>query len=256
MNPEIGAFRPVPKIASTISVQSLDLGEVQLPRLAVGDLDDGQAEAAEDLEVDAGVAADLGDAADQEHRDVDAALHQRPRHDEAVAAVVAAAAQHRDLPLEQIAVDRFHRRDRLPAGVFHQHERRDADVVDRAAIGLAHLGGVQYSHEGISAGRVDTKDTKDTKDITLRFCLCVHRVLCVGSALTLDVRSPHGSYGERQRPRVRSGARRHLDLRPRLSLRRRRVRNAAHLQRPAVPVRSPHAPAAQVGRACSRSRFR
>ena len=51
-----------------------DLGEVQLPGLAVGDLDDGQAEAAENLEVDAGVAAHVGDAADEEHRDVDAAL--------------------------------------------------------------------------------------------------------------------------------------------------------------------------------------
>ena len=80
-----------------------DFGKVQLPRLAVGDLDDGQAEAAEDLEVDPRVAADLGDAADEEHRDVDAALQERARDDEAVAAVVAAAAEHGDLPLAEVA---------------------------------------------------------------------------------------------------------------------------------------------------------
>ena len=40
-------------------------------------------------------------AADQEHRHVDAALQQRPRDDEAVAAVVAAAAQHGHLALER-----------------------------------------------------------------------------------------------------------------------------------------------------------
>ena len=71
-----------------------DLAEVQLPLLRVGDLHDGEADAAEDLEVDARVAADVADAAEQEHRRLDAALRQRPRDDEAVAAVVAAAAQH------------------------------------------------------------------------------------------------------------------------------------------------------------------
>jgi hypothetical protein len=123
---------------------------VQLPRLRVGDFDDGHAEAAENLEVDPGVAAHVGDAADQEHRDVDAALHQRPRHHEPVAAVAAAAAQHRDLPVGQIAVHRLHRRDRLPAGVLHQDERRDADVVDGATVGLAHLRGVQDAHSAYS----------------------------------------------------------------------------------------------------------
>ena len=47
---------------------------------------------------------------------------------------------------------------------------------------------------------------------------------------------------------VRSGARGHLGLRSRLPLRRGRLRDAADLQRPAVPVRAPHAAAAQVGR--------
>ena len=47
--------------------------------------------------------------------DVDAALQQRPRDDEAVAAVVAAAAEDGDLALRQVAVHRLHRRHR-PGG--------------------------------------------------------------------------------------------------------------------------------------------
>ena len=58
---------------------------------------------------------------------------------------------------------------------------------------------------------------------------------------------PNGSHDQCQRARVRSGARRHLGLRPRVPLRRGGLRDAAHLQRPAVPLRPPHAPAAQVG---------
>ena len=46
------------------------LGEMQLPRALVGHFDDGHAEPAEDVEVDAGVALDLGDVADEEDRDV------------------------------------------------------------------------------------------------------------------------------------------------------------------------------------------
>ncbi len=148
MKPDSGAFRPVPKIASTISVQSLDFRKVQLPRLAVGDLDDGDAEPAEDLEIRARVAAHVGDASHEEHRHVDAALQERAGDDEAVAAVVAAAAQDGDLPLEEIAVHGFHRRHDLASGVLHEDERRDADLIDRPAIGLAHLRGVQYSHGG------------------------------------------------------------------------------------------------------------
>ena len=125
-----------------------DFAEVQLPLLRVGDLDDGQADAAEDLEVGARVAAHVADAAEQEHGRLDAALRQRARDDEAVAAVVAAAAQHADLARGQVVERRFHRRDRLPAGVLHQHDRRNADVVDRLTIGLAHLLRVEHSHVG------------------------------------------------------------------------------------------------------------
>ena len=43
---------------------------------------------------------------------------------------------------------RLHRRDRLAAGVLHQHDRRNADVVDRLAIGFAHLLSVEHAHPG------------------------------------------------------------------------------------------------------------
>ena len=146
--PPSAAFSPVPKIASTISVHCGDLREVQLPALLVVDLDDGDAEPAEDLEIRLRVAAHVGERADDEHRRVDAALQQRPGDDEAVAAVVAAAAQHRHAPVEPRLVGRLHRRHDLAAGVLHQHQRRDADVFDREAIGLAHLRGVEDSHSG------------------------------------------------------------------------------------------------------------
>ena len=141
---------PVPKIASTISVQSLTSEKCSSHAWLSAISTTVRPRRPRISRFDARVAADVGDAADQEHRHVDAALHQRARDDEAVAAVVAAAAQHGDLPLEQVAVDRLHRRDHLPAGVLHQHERRDADLLDRPAIGLAHLRGVQDSHRRAS----------------------------------------------------------------------------------------------------------
>ncbi len=139
--------KPVPRMASTISSHCGDLAEVQFPLLRVGDLDDRQADAAEHFQVRARIAAHVRDAPEQEHRRLDAALDQRPRDDEAVAAVVPAAAQHRDVAGQQVVERRFHRRDRLPPGVLHQDDRRDTDVLDRAAIGLAHLLCVEHPHE-------------------------------------------------------------------------------------------------------------
>ena len=52
----------------------------------------------------------------------------------------------------EIVERRLHRRDRLAAGVLHQHDGRHADVVDRLTIGLAHLLRVQHSHELIVRG--------------------------------------------------------------------------------------------------------
>ena len=78
-----------------------DLGEVQLPALLVVDLDDGDAEPAEDLEIHASRRRGRRRSVPiDEHRRVDAALQQRPRDDEAVAAVVAAPAQDRHAAVE------------------------------------------------------------------------------------------------------------------------------------------------------------
>ena len=84
--------------------------------------------------------------ADHEHRHVEAALLQRARHHEAVAAVVALAADDGDAALGEIGIEGFDRRHHLAAGVLHQDQRGDADVLDGAAIGLAHLLGVEDAH--------------------------------------------------------------------------------------------------------------
>jgi len=116
-----------------------ELREMKLPRLAVVDLGDRDAQASEDVEVRPRVATDLGDAANQKDRHGNAALRQRPRDDESIASIVAAAAQHADMALGQIRVHRFHRGDGLASGVLHEDERRDADVFDGAPIRVAHL---------------------------------------------------------------------------------------------------------------------
>ena len=123
-----------------------DLGEVEFPGLAVGNLDDGQAEPSENLEVDAGVAADLGHQTDQEDRSLDATLDQRSRHHEAIAAVVAADAQDGYAAFGEVVVHRFHGGYDLTAGIFHEHERRNADLFNRLPIGFAHLCGIQDAH--------------------------------------------------------------------------------------------------------------
>jgi hypothetical protein len=74
------------------------------------------------------------------------ALDQRPCDHESVTAVVASAAQHGHTSLEQIGVDGLDGRDHLPACVFHQHERRNANLFNRAAISFAHLRGIQDTH--------------------------------------------------------------------------------------------------------------
>src|ERR1044072_5875586 len=68
---------------------------MQLPGLAVRDFDDGEAEASENLEVDARIASNIGNPSDQEDRDLDAPLRQCARDHESVAAIVAAPAQQR-----------------------------------------------------------------------------------------------------------------------------------------------------------------
>ena len=122
------------------------LRRVQLPRLLVGHLHGVHAQPPQDVQVQPRVAGDVGHRAEDEHRHVHAALGQGARHHEAVAAVVAAAAQHRDAAVEQILVVGLERRHHLAAGVLHQHDRRQAQVVDGLPVGFAHLRGVEDSH--------------------------------------------------------------------------------------------------------------
>ena len=80
---------------------------MQFPRLFVGDLDHSHAEVAEDVQVEPRVTANVSHGSDDEDSRVDAALHQSSGDDEAVAAVVAAATQHGDPPVEQRFVGRL-----------------------------------------------------------------------------------------------------------------------------------------------------
>src|SRR5215470_3333014 len=82
-----------------------DFRDVQLPRLAVGHLDDGQPETPEDVEVHPRVAADVRHLADEKYGDADAALRQGARDNEAVATIVTPATQDGDVAVGQIAVD-------------------------------------------------------------------------------------------------------------------------------------------------------
>ncbi len=120
---------------------------MQLPGLLVGNLDCRQAQPSEDLEIEASLTANVADRAKYEHRDIHATLMKGTRDDEAVAAVVAAAAQNGHMTGQQIAVVGFERGDDLAPGVFHQDDRRNANLLNGARIGLAHLGGIEHAHE-------------------------------------------------------------------------------------------------------------
>ena len=123
-----------------------DLGEVQLPGLPVADLHHSEPEAAENLQVRARVAADLRDHTQDEHRDVDAAVDERAGDHESVTTVVAPSAQDGDMPLRKVLEAGLHGGDHLPAGILHEHNRRNPDLFYRAAIGLAHLAAVENPH--------------------------------------------------------------------------------------------------------------
>ena len=120
--------------------------DMQLPCAFVRNLDDIETEPSENLEIDARVARHVRRRADEERGDVVAALVQRADHHEAVAAVVALAAHHRDAAFGEIGIERLDRRDGLAAGVLHEHERRQTDLLDRPSIGFAHLLCVENPH--------------------------------------------------------------------------------------------------------------
>ena len=111
-----------------------------------GDLDDGNAEAAENFHIQACIALHCGEAADDEDGDIRAALVKRPGHDEAVASVVARTAQDGGVAILKIIICRFECGDDLPPRVLHEHHRRNPNLFNRLAIGVSHLSGIQHAH--------------------------------------------------------------------------------------------------------------
>jgi len=95
---------------------------MQLPGGGIGNLHHIQLQGAQHAEVDAGVAPHVGGHAEQIHRHRDAALRQRTRDNEPVAAVVTLPAQDGHVQSRQILEGGFHRRHDLPAGILHQHQ--------------------------------------------------------------------------------------------------------------------------------------
>jgi hypothetical protein len=83
---------------------------------------------------------------EHEDRHLDAPLAQHARDDEPVAAVVAPAREDGDAAAVQIVERRGHGGHNLAAGVLHQHDGGDADLVDRPPIRLSHLLGCQDAH--------------------------------------------------------------------------------------------------------------
>src|SRR5262245_15927921 len=122
---------------------------MELPGLAVGHFRDGQPEAAQNVQIDSRIAAHVGDAAEQKDRHIDAPLPEGACDDEAVTAVVAAAAQYTDAASEHVAVDRLDCGNDLPAGILHQHDGRNPDLVYGPPIGFAHLRGIQNAHTNL-----------------------------------------------------------------------------------------------------------
>ena len=112
-------------------------------------------------------------------------------------------------------------------GVLHQHQRRYSDFLDGVAIGLAHLRGVEDPHG--SFGTFGSSVAQVARSVLQRY-----------------VADAHVRPRLRQRPHQQRSRCRHLRLRPRLPLRRRHLRDDADVSRAAVSVRPAHAAAAQL----------
>ena len=78
--------------------------------------------------------------------DLGAASAQEARGDEAVAAIVAGAAQREDAQPEHRTVVLLDRLRDSAAGPLHQVDPRDAMILDGGAVQLAHLRGGDQLH--------------------------------------------------------------------------------------------------------------
>ena len=138
--------QPGPEDRVDEQVELCDLRAVELPRLLVWHLDDFETELTQDVQVQSRVASHLADAGEEKDRDVDAALFQGSRHDEPIATVVPASAQHHDPKAGQVVERGLDGGGDLPPGIFHEHHRGDAQLLDRASIGFLHLRGGHDAH--------------------------------------------------------------------------------------------------------------
>ena len=233
MPPTAPSFRPVPKIASTISVHC-EISEKCSSQLCSSLISTTVTPSRPRISrlVRASPRTSR-ERADHEHRRVDAALQQRPRDHEAVAAVVAAAAQDGDAAVELRLVGRLHRRHHLAAGVLHQHERRNADVFDREAVGLAHLRGVEDSHQ---AGYGSSPPCTCAQAVTLAFCMAA-RSMSTDASPASATRSSRSSITASSTAKASTRRCARIDGRPFLYDRHmRRLRRSAELIDAAAPV--------------------
>ena len=123
-------------------------GGVELPLLRVGDLDDRHADATEHFEVGAGVAAERPPTLPSRKTAVSTPRCTSVRATTNPSPPLFPRPQTTPtLARPEILERGLHRRNRLAAGVLHQHNRGNADVLDRLAIGFPHLFGVEHAHE-------------------------------------------------------------------------------------------------------------
>ena len=125
-----------------------DRGPASVPPRGGGGLVHGEAELPGDGEVGARVAPELLGPGEQNDRDGRPPLRQHAGDDESVAPVAAAPAQDGHAPAIPLREPRFDRAGHGTTGVLHEDDRRNADLVDRAAVGIAHLGGIENAHRG------------------------------------------------------------------------------------------------------------
>src|SRR5262249_42686012 len=104
-------------------------------------LGERQAGSANDLEVGRRVPPDVGAPADEPDADDGAPRGQVSRDDEAVTAVVALPADHRNPPAARRAEAPLEGVGRPPAGILHEQQARNTEAFCRAAIRASHLLG-------------------------------------------------------------------------------------------------------------------
>ncbi len=122
---------------------------------------------------------------------------------------------------------RLHRRHDLAAGVLHEHHRGDAEVLDRAAVGFAHLVAVHYAH-GPAPGTAGERGACGLRALYhKRYGTRPARRRRRGHSRETASMSAVAYVNGRI---VRRAGRDDLGVRPRVSVRRRRLRSHSHVR--------------------------